>query len=195
MDKLKLIIGLGNPGPAYTNHRHNVGFRCLSHLAKRYGIPLTKQQSRARIGRGGIAGVPVVLARPQTFMNSSGESVRLLMKRFGIPVEGLLVIHDDLDLPTGKIRIQQGGRSAGHKGIESITDCLGSPDFLRVRVGIGRPEREASRRSYEETVIAYVLSDFTLLEGKIVEEVLPQIADAVHCLFSEGIAAAMNRYN
>ena len=192
---MNLIVGLGNPGPDYAHHRHNIGFRCLSHLAQRYKIPLDKRESRARIGKGEIAGVPVVLAKPQTFMNCSGESVSLLLKRFSITNEGLVIIHDDLDLPTGKIRIRQGGNSAGHKGLESIIDCVGSHDFTRIRVGIGRPERGVSTRHYEEAVIAHVLSDFTLLESKIIEEALPQITDAVYCLLDEGIAAAMNRYN
>ena len=138
---MKLIVGLGNPGFIYARNRHNIGFMCVSHLARRQGIRFDRRQGHARTGIGNIASSRVVLARPQTYMNASGESVSRLVKRLNINLSGLIVIHDDLDLPLGKIRIRLGGSSAGHKGIDSIIAHLGSQDFYRLRVGIGRPSR------------------------------------------------------
>ena len=117
---MKLIVGLGNPGRGYANNRHNVGFVCLNHFAKTQGIRFDKKQGKARIGIGEVAGSKVVLARPQTYMNLSGQSVSRLIKKFNINLDDLLVIHDDLDLPLGKIRIRYGSSSGGHKGIDSI---------------------------------------------------------------------------
>ena len=117
---MKLIVGLGNPGRGYANNRHNMGFMCLNYFARTQGIQFDKKQGKARIGTGEVAGNKVVLARPQTYMNQSGQSVSRLVKKFNISLDDLLVIHDDLDLPLGKIRIRQGGSSGGHKGIESI---------------------------------------------------------------------------
>jgi PTH1 family peptidyl-tRNA hydrolase len=136
-----------------------------------------------------------MLAKPRTFMNLSGDSVSLLVRKFGVPLNDLLVIHDDLDLPLGKIRVRQGGGAAGHKGVESIIACLGSQDFSRIRVGIGRPQREDSPHSCEDAIVAYVLSDFTPDEAEIVESTVVQVADAIYCVLAEGLAAAMNRYN
>ncbi|MBM4448748.1 MAG: aminoacyl-tRNA hydrolase, partial [Chloroflexi bacterium] len=122
---MRLIVGLGNPGLTYSHNRHNIGFMCLSRFARKHGIRFTHKKSQARIGQGEVAGTRLILARPQTMMNLSGNSVGRLVKRYKINPEDLIVIHDDLDLPLGKIRIRQGGRSAGHKGIESIITCLG----------------------------------------------------------------------
>src|SRR4030042_545929 len=126
---MKLIVGLGNPGQVYAHNRHNIGFICLKHLAQTQGIKLDKKQGKARIGRGEVAGAEAVLARPQTYMNLSGESVVLLIRKFDIKLDDLLVIHDDLDLPLGKIRISWGSSSGGHKGVSSIIYSLGSQDF------------------------------------------------------------------
>jgi len=159
---MKLIVGLGNPGRTYANNRHNVGFMCLNHFARTQGIRFDKKQGKARIGTGEVAGYKVVVAKPQTYMNLSGQSVSLLVRKFDINLNDLLVIHDDLDLPLGKIRIRSGGSSGGHKGIDSIINELGSQDFLRLRVGIGRPiKNEGSAEFSEDEIIAYVLSDFT----------------------------------
>lgn len=191
---MKLIVGLGNPGRGYVNNRHNVGFVCLNHFAKKHGIRFDKKQGRARIGRGEIAGSKVIVAKPQTYMNLSGESVGLLVKRFDINLNNLLVIHDDLDLPLGKIRIRQGGGSGGHKGIDSIIACLESQDFPRLRVGIGRPDTPVNKTS-EADIIAYVLSDFTPEEKQTIAQVIPRVSEAILCLLTEGTVAAMNRYN
>jgi len=193
---MKLIIGLGNPGQGYANNRHNVGFVCVNHFAKMHGIRFDKKQGRARIGSGEVAGNGVVVARPQTYMNSSGESVSRLVSKFSINLDNLLVIHDDLDLPLGKIRLRQGGGSGGHKGIGSIIDCVESESFLRLRVGIGRPSTsEGSAGISEADIVAYVLSNFTPEEKRIITQIIPGVSEAILCLLTEGLTAAMNRYN
>jgi len=193
---VKLIVGLGNPGPEYEKNRHNIGFICLNHFARTQGIGFDKKQGKARIGTGEVAGVKVVLARPQTYMNRSGESVSRLIKRFDINLDDLLVIHDDLDLPLGKTRLRQGGGSGGHKGIESIISCLGSQDFIRLRVGTGRPTvTDGSSEISDADIIAYVLSDFTSDQKQIITTVIPRVNEAIYCLLTEGLTAAMNKYN
>jgi PTH1 family peptidyl-tRNA hydrolase len=193
---MKLIIGLGNPGRPYAHNRHNVGFTCVNHFARTHGIRLDKGQGTARVGTGEIAGGKVVLARPQTFMNRSGESVSRLVKRFNISPSDLLVIHDDLDLPLGKVRIRQDGSSGGHKGIESIISSLGSQDFLRLRVGIGRPNpAQDSTEVSEADIVAYVLSDFTPEQKQIIAGVIPRVSEAIYSILTEGLSAAMNKYN
>jgi PTH1 family peptidyl-tRNA hydrolase len=194
--KMKLIVGLGNPGFLYARNRHNVGFMCVSHLARVQKIRFDRKQGQARTGIGHIAGHRVVLARPQTYMNASGESVSALIRKLNVIPSDLIVIHDDLDLPTGKIRLRLGGSSGGHKGIDSIIARTGSRDFYRVRVGIGRPDiKESAPADREEAVIGYVLSDFTAEERKIIEKNLPTVSAAITCLLSEGLDAAMNRFN
>jgi len=193
---MKLIVGLGNPGQGYAHNRHNVGFMCLNHFAKTQGIRFDKKQGKARVGTGEVADNEVVLARPQTYMNFCGESVSRLVKRFDVKLDDLLVIHDDLDLPLGKIRIRQGGGSGGHKGIESIISCLGSQDFIRIRVGIGRPAvAEGSTEISDDDIIAYVLSDFTPHQKRIITTVIPRVSEAILCFLTEGLTSAMNKYN
>jgi PTH1 family peptidyl-tRNA hydrolase len=193
---MKLIVGLGNPGYLYARNRHNIGFMCVTQLAKRQRIDFDRKQGHARTGIGNIGGYKAVLARPQTYMNASGESVDLLMKKLDVKPEDLIVIHDDLDLPVGKIRLRLGGSSGGHKGIDSIIAHIGTKDFYRVRVGIGRPESNSkSEAAKEESVIAYVLSDFTFEERKIIDPAIPQVCEAVVDLLKEGLTAAMNKYN
>ena len=193
---MKLIVGLGNPGRGYAHNRHNVGFICLNHFARTEGIRFDKKQSKARIGMGEVAGSDVVLAKPQTYMNLSGQSVSLLINKFDISLDDLLIIHDDLDLPLGKIRVSRGSGSGGHKGIDSIISSLGSQEFARIRVGIGRPMvPPVPTPISEDDIIAYVLSDFTTEEKQIISQVIPRVSEAVHCLISEGLTAAMNKYN
>jgi len=193
---MKLIVGLGNPGRNYAHNRHNAGFICLNYFARMQGIRFDKKQSRARTGLGAVAGNKVVVAKPQTHMNLSGQSVSRLVKKFDINLDNILVVHDDLDLPLGKIRIRQGGGSGGHKGVNSIITELGSRDFLRIRVGIGRPiTSEGSTEVSEDDIIAYVLSDFTAEEKQTITEVIPEVSEAIYCLLTEGLTAAMNKYN
>jgi PTH1 family peptidyl-tRNA hydrolase len=193
---MKLIVGLGNPGLFYSNNRHNIGFMCIRHIARMHGIKLNKKQGKTRTGAGEIEGQKITLARPQTFVNKSGEAVNPLIRKLRITPADLIVIHDDLDLPTGKIRIRYGGGSGGHKGIESIVNHISSREFCRIRVGIGRPpETEADDNDKEAAVIDHVLSGFTRDEKKIIKKVIPSVTEAVDCLVTKGLEAAMNRYN
>ena len=194
---MKLIAGLGNPGIFYSRSRHNIGFRCINRFARDNGIRFDKKQARARTGTGEIAGEKVVLARPQTYMNKSGESVSRLVSKYNIEPADLIVIHDDLDLPTGKIRIRQGRGSGGHKGIESIIAHLGKGNFYRIRIGIDHPEvaDDASPSVKEQAVIDYVLSGFSQQEKKIIDRIIPEVSKAISCLVTEGLEAVMNKYN
>jgi len=188
---MKLIVGLGNPGSAYSGNRHNIGFVCLGRFARRHRISLDKKQCLARVGSGRAAGEYVVLARPQTYMNNSGQSVVRLLNKLKLTPEDLVVIHDDMDLPLGKIRLRQGGGSGGQKGIISIIDDVQSQDFYRVRIGIGRPEEDYG----EDKVIDFVLSDFAPEEESAVKEAVKTAGAALDCLLAEGLEAAMNRFN
>jgi PTH1 family peptidyl-tRNA hydrolase len=189
---VKLIVGLGNPGRSYAANRHNIGFSCLSYFARALVIKLDKKQGLARIGTGTVAGNKVVLAHPQTFMNNSGQSVSRLVRKFRVNPKDLLVIHDDLDLPLAKLRLSSGSGSGGHKGVNSIIQELGTQDFTRLRVGIGRP---ANPNPTEEDVIAYVLSDFTPAEKKAISSAIPKVSEAILCLLTEGLTPAMNKFN
>jgi len=193
---MNLIVGLGNTGRGYANNRHNVGFICLNHFAKTQGIRFDKKQGKARIGTGEVADSKVVVAKPQTYMNLSGESVSRLVKKFNINLNDLLVIHDDLDLPLGKIRIRRGGSSGGHKGIDSIINKLGSQDFTHLRVGIGRPAKNEDTTEFsDDEIITYVLGDFTPDEKQTIAQVIPRVCEAIYYLLTEGLTAAMNKYN
>ncbi len=188
MEAMKLIVGLGNPGEAYARNRHNVGFMCLDHIAKRHTLAFDKRLLRAQIARGKIAGSEVMLVKPRTYMNLSGQAVSSLVRKFGIPPGDLVVICDDLDLPLGKTRLRPSGGSGGHKGVESIISSLASQDFPRIRVGIGCSEEEGD-------TIDYVLSNFPLEERGVIEGAIAKVADLIHCFIAEGIEAAMNEFN
>lgn len=193
---MKLITGLGNPGLFYSRNRHNIGYMCIRHLARTHKIRLNKKQGLARTGSGELDGQKVMLARPQTYMNESGKSVARLVKNLKIAPSDLIVIHDDLDLPPGKIRLRHGGGSGGHKGIDSIVAYLDSVDFYRIRIGIGRPDVfEGSAEEKEQAVIDYVLSSFSREEKKIIDKVIPEVSRAIVSLITEGLTVAMNRYN
>ena len=193
---MKLIVGLGNPGRIYSHNRHNIGFICLNHFARKQGIRFDKKQCQARIGTGEVNGSKLVAARPQTYMNQSGQSVKRLIRKLNISLNDLIVIHDDLDLPPGKIRIRNGGSSGGHNGVDSIITHLGSNGFLRIRVGIGRPTTAGDPTETDEAdIVAYVLSDFTPDEEKTITQVTPKINEAILCLLTEGQTKAMNKYN
>ena len=189
---MKLIVGLGNPGRSYAGNRHNIGFICLRHFARARGIKLDRKKGLARVGTGTIAGNKVALARPQTFMNNSGQSVGRLLRKFAVSPKDLLVIHDDLDLPPAKIRISSGSGSGGHKGINSIITELGTREFTRLRVGIGRPAKPSPT---EDDIIGFVLSDFTAEEKRAINQIIPRVTEAILCLLAEGLTAAMNKYN
>jgi PTH1 family peptidyl-tRNA hydrolase len=192
---VKLIVGLGNPGFLYARNRHNIGFMCVRHLARAYKINFDRKQGHARTGIGNIGRYKAVVARPQTYMNASGESVSALLKKLNVKPIDLIVIYDDLDLSVGKIRLRLGGGSGGHKGIDSIITRIGTPEFYRIRVGIGRPETDDNTPLKEEAVISYVLSDFTSEEKKIIDENIPKVSEAIAYLLTKGLNAAMNKYN
>jgi PTH1 family peptidyl-tRNA hydrolase len=183
----RLIVGLGNPGRRYAGNRHNVGFQCLDRLAEDWGLSFSNRKHKALLAQGEIAGLKTTLAKPQTFMNLSGEAVERLARFYELPPEGLLVIYDDLDLPLGKIRLRPEGGSGGHRGMNSIIEHLGTGGFPRLRVGIGRP----AHGDPED----YVLSDFAPDERITIEETYERAISAVELWLAEGIVAAMNRYN
>ena len=185
---MKLIAGLGNPGVRYSYSRHNIGFLVLDALARRTDIEINRGKFDSHIGRGIISGVPVVLVKPQTFMNLSGVAVGKVARYFGIGAEEILVVHDDMDFPAGDVRIKVGGGAGGHKGLLSIMDQLGGSEFARIRVGIGRP-------SAGGMVEGYVLEWFSKSEMQTVPHVIEQACDAVFEVVSSGAQAAMNRFN
>jgi PTH1 family peptidyl-tRNA hydrolase len=193
---MKLIVGLGNPGKNYEFSRHNLGFLSINRLANHYKIKFNKSQSKARTGNGIIEGEEVMLARPQTFMNLSGQSVVLLKNKLRLSPSDIIVIHDDLDLPVGRIRVRCGGGSGGHNGIKSIITEIGSPDFNRIRIGIGRPPAfRTSSGISEDDVIDFVLSTFNSEEKKLIEKAIPLAAEAAVSLLISGLTATMNIYN
>jgi len=179
-----LVVGLGNPGPKYARNRHNVGFMVVERLA---GSEPFRDKLKGRFARTRLAGEDAVLLEPLTFMNLSGESVQAAMQFFKVPLERVLVVHDELDLPFETVRLKKGGGAAGHNGLKSIIQHCGGPDFLRLRVGIGRPERGA--------VQGHVLSDFSSDEGARLPDVLEDAARAVNAVLEVGVSAAMNRVN
>lgn len=195
--RMKLIVGLGNPGRIYAESRHNLGFRCVSLLAREHGIEFARRQCKSRVGFGEIGGTKVILAKPQTFMNLSGESVAPLMQYYRLASTDLLVIYDDVDLPIGKIRIREKGGPAGHNGMKSIIQHLGTQEFPRIRVGIGPAESAGGANASARNIRTpdFVLGNFSLEEKAIIAEVCPRVVEAVRVILTEGIGPAMNRYN
>ena len=193
---MKLIVGLGNPGKEYTASRHNVGFMCVNYFAKQRRVAIESKKAHARVGEGEVEGVPVVIAKPFTFMNKSGNSVKELMRKYDLKPEDLIVVHDDMDLPLGKIRIRVGGSSAGHKGINSIIADIGTPDFTRIRVGIGHPEvPDEERGQGSPKVIDYVLNGFSGDDKQILNKVIERVSEAILCIVKCGVEDAMTKYN
>jgi PTH1 family peptidyl-tRNA hydrolase len=186
-----LVVGLGNPGPAYRGNRHNVGFMVLGVLAERVGGRFSKHKARADVIEGRLGPPPaprVVLAEPRSYMNESGGPVAGLCGFYKIPVERLVVVHDELDLPYGSLRLKRGGGDNGHNGLRSITRSLGSREYLRVRFGIGRPPGRMDAADY-------VLRDFSATERKDLDFHVDRAADAVETLVRDGLESAQNRYN
>jgi PTH1 family peptidyl-tRNA hydrolase len=186
---VKLIVGLGNPGIEYQFTPHNLGFLTIDAIANGHGVEVRNRQCRALTARTTIGSEKVLLAKPDTFMNLSGLSLRELVQKHEVrPESDLIVIYDELDLPLGTIRIRQRGSSAGHNGMESVIGALGTQEFLRIRLGIA-PERKVVDG------VKYVLTPFRKAQLKIVDEVLDNAAEAVKVILTEGPAAAMNRFN
>ena len=183
----QLIVGLGNPGAKYDRTRHNVGFDLIDRLAQRWQVPLTDQKKFQGIAGEGFAGrAKVRLLKPQTFMNLSGQSVRALLDWYKLKPQEVLVLYDDLDLPVGKLRIRLSGSAGGHNGMKSIISHLGTSEFPRLRVGIGK--------SNDET-ISHVLGKFMAEEAKLVSEALDLAGDAVELSLRDGVEKAMNKFN
>jgi PTH1 family peptidyl-tRNA hydrolase len=183
-----LIVGLGNPGREHRRSRHNVGFMLVEGLAHELGLAFTRRQAKAQVASGRLGRRKVVLAKPQTYMNLSGESVAPLARFYRVEDGGLLVICDDLDLPLGTLRLRPGGGSAGHNGLRSIMDLLGRQDFPRLRIGIGRPPGRMDPADY-------VLHEFDEADRTLLEETLGRAIAAVRLFATDGIEAAMTRYN
>lgn len=190
---IKLVMGLGNPGSRYSRNRHNVGFQCIDLMARSKGVKVDKRLGYALTGELAIAGSKILLAKPQTFMNKSGDSAASLSRDFKAVPEEILVIYDEMDLPLGRIRVRPGGSSGGQKGVQSIIERLGTKDFPRIRVGIGRPSGRAGR--YEEEILHWLLSDFTSEEQDVMLEARARAVDAALSLMEYGIEKTMNEYN
>jgi PTH1 family peptidyl-tRNA hydrolase len=190
---VKLIVGLGNPGIEYQFTPHNMGFLAVERIAERCKVQVTNRHCKALTAKAVIGNEPVLLAKPETFMNLSGMSVRELWAKYGEPNElsvnrDLIVIYDEMDFRLGTIKVQERGSSAGHNGMESVIDALGTQEFLRIRMGIGpdHPVKDGAR---------YVLSPWKKKELTVVDEMLDRTADAVEVILKEGAAAAMNKFN
>jgi PTH1 family peptidyl-tRNA hydrolase len=186
---VKVIVGLGNPGIEYQFTPHNMGFLAVDRIAEECGVRVNNRHCRAQTARTRIAGQEVVLAKPETFMNLSGASVSELVREYEAkPEEDLILLYDELDLPFGTLRVRPRGRSAGHNGVQSIIGALGTQEFTRIRLGIGPdyPVGDGAR---------YVLSQFKKAQLETVSEVLEQASDAVRVILTDGLQAAMNRFN
>jgi PTH1 family peptidyl-tRNA hydrolase len=187
-DERWIIAGLGNPGPEYAGNRHNSGHMVVDLLAERMGARFKAHRTRNEVADGRLAGVPVTLAKPRTYMNTSGGPVAALASFYKVPPERMVVVHDELDIPFGAIRIKLGGGDNGHNGLRSITRSLGTNEYYRVRFGIGRPPGRMD-------AAAFVLRDFSAAERKELPLLLDRSADAVEALLSKGMAAAQNTFH
>ena len=182
-----IVVGLGNPGARYERTRHNIGFEVAEFLAGRWGVPLATKRFRAKLGNGRIADQPSLIALPQTFMNCSGESVGPLAGFYKVPPENIVVVHDELDLPFGRVKVKSGGGHGGHNGLRDLAAKLPSRDFARVRVGIGRPEGMDPA--------AWVLARWTAEQTSELPDLIERSTDAVEAVLRHGVTEAMNRSN
>ena len=191
LDSVRLVVGLGNPGRKYARTRHNVGFRVVERLAERWSIDIERKQSGALVGDGLIAGERALLARPQSFMNLSGQPTRALFDfyslGYSLGVGAVTVVHDEVDLPFGVVRVKVGGGHGGHNGLRDLSRHLG-PDYSRIRVGVGRPPEGWETADY-------VLGAWTDAEARQLPDIIDSAADAVEAVLRDGPAAAMNRFN
>ncbi len=184
-----IIAGLGNPGKNYVNTRHNMGFEIIDTIASKFNIKMNKEKFNALIGEGNISGEKVLLVKPQTFMNLSGESIREFLNWYKISSENLIVIYDDISMPVGKLRLRPKGSAGGHNGIKSIIYQTGSDVFPRIKVGIGAPQN----KDYD--LADYVLGKFSKQEIDVLIPVAVKAADAVEAIISKGIEKAMSEFN
>jgi PTH1 family peptidyl-tRNA hydrolase len=184
---VRIIVGLGNPGVHYERTRHNIGFQVVDRLAETHQILISTKRFKSLYGTGWIDSQKVSLIKPMTFMNQSGEAVKRAVNFFQIGIEDLIVIHDDLDLPFGRLRFKRRGGNGGHQGVGSIIETIGQNDFLRLKVGIGRPPRGMDPADY-------VLTPFEEIEHSKLKAILSTAVEALEVLLIEGMATAMNRY-
>lgn len=182
------MIGLGNPGSEYASTKHNLGYLAVDEIGRRAGIDLTRKKFHGLYGEGTFRRDKLILLKPETYMNRSGESVSSAVNFYHIPPENIIVVHDELDLPAGTVRVKPGGGSAGHKGIASIIERLGDGDFIRIRIGIGKPGEKSG-------TVSHVLSKFSKEETEIIKESVSRAADAVLEVIEHGLQKAMNKYN
>jgi PTH1 family peptidyl-tRNA hydrolase len=183
---IAVIVGLGNPGPGYAGNRHNAGFMVVDELARRVGGRFTAHKTGADVLEARLAGRRVVLAKPRSFMNISGPAVAATARYFKIPPTDVVVVHDDLDLEYGVLRLKRGGGEGGHNGLRSVSACLGSKEYLRVRFGIGRPPGRMDPADY-------VLRDFSVIQRRELDLLVDRCADAVEQLLAQGLAATQNQ--
>ena len=183
-----LIIGLGNPGGEYAHTRHNVGWMALDELERRGRFGRSRREGPARIREGSLEGFDVVTARPNTFMNLSGRAGRHLTDKLGVPPEDVIVVHDEADFPLGKIQVKRGGRSAGHRGVQSLIDSWRTQEFTRVRIGVGRPEERGD-------LVDHVLDTFDRDERDALKRTVARAADAVVAIVRDGPEHAMTAFN
>lgn len=196
----KMVVGLGNPGPEYARHRHNIGFQVVDLFAERHDLAFDKFQKRARAAIGPVSladgwRARILLVKPMTYMNSSGEAVAALAAFYKIGPADILVVHDDLDLPLGRLRLRPGGSPGGQRGVASIIKSLGTESFHRLRIGISRPGAAASYAPPAMAPADYVLRPFAAEQEKEMEFVRPRAADAIELWLAAGIDAAMNQFN
>jgi len=188
---MKLICGLGNPGREYERHRHNIGFMVVEALLSRARAELNQEKFQAKVGQGTLGGERILFVEPQTYMNLSGRSLAEAARFYKITVEDILVIHDELDLPFGRLQLKAGGGTGGHNGLKSSVQSLGADGFIRLRFGIGKPEGPNAK----ERVAGYVLSNFDDGERRQLEELIGKASDIAETWVRDGLATAMNRFN
>lgn len=181
-----ILVGLGNPGPKYADTRHNAGYLCVDELAARHSVALSDKRKAALLGEGRVAGKRVALVKPRAFMNLSGEAVRYALDRYRVRADAVLVILDDLDLPLGKVRLRERGGSGGHNGLNSINAALGTTDYARLRIGIGRPDGET---------VGYVLGAFAPEEKEAAQDAIARAANAAEAWAAHGVRHAMDNFN
>ena len=186
--RLRLVVGLGNPGNTYKNTRHNVGFMVVDQIAEDFSIALVKQKFDTVFGRGSVDGVEIILAKPMAFMNRSGPHIQKIARYYRILSEDMLIVHDDIDLAFGRIKIKEKGGDGGHKGIRSTIDAFGGGNFTRLRIGVGRPEAGISAADH-------VLGKFSLKEKKALHRIITEARDAVVTILCKGAKEGMNRFN
>ena len=186
--RLRMVVGLGNPGEAYAKTRHNAGFMVVDKISDAFSIALEKRKFDARFGIGAGNDVKIVLTKPMAYMNRSGPQVQKIAGYFRILCEDMLVVHDDIDLAFGRLKIKEKGGDGGHRGVRSIIDAFGGGDFTRLRIGVGRPDAERGASDY-------VLGKFSLEERKVLSQIITSAKDAIVTILCKGTKEGMNRFN